>query len=100
MLKRRYANISLILVLPCKEQCNAWDEKEKEIYHYILSQADEVTYTSEHYFRGCMHKRNRRLVDISSHCIAYRTKPKGGGAYTMDYAQKEGLNIINLASMI
>lgn len=31
--------------------------------------------------RGCMLKRNRRLVDMSRGCIAYQTKATGGTAY-------------------
>ena len=70
-LKEKYPDVRLILVLPC------------------LSQT-----------RGCMHKRNRHLVDNSSACIAYLTDSKGGTAYTVDYAQKHGLNVYNIADHI
>ena len=43
-----------------------------------------------------MHKRNRHLVDNSSVCVCYLNKENGGTAYTVDYAGKKGLEIINL----
>jgi len=96
-LKKTYRQIKLILVLPCKEQTRGWPEKDKKIYDSILREADEIVYTSEHYYDGCMHERNRRLVDNSGVCVCYLTKNSGGTAYTVDYARRNGLNIINTA---
>ena len=70
------------------------------IYESIKEQADKVVYTSEEYTRGCMHKRNRHLVDNSSVCIAYLTESKGGTAYTVDYAKKHGLTYYNVADKL
>jgi hypothetical protein len=44
-----------------------------------------------------MQKRNRHLVDNSSVCICYLTKPTGGTAYTVNYARRSGLQVINMA---
>lgn len=96
-LRRKYSHIKLILVLPCISQADSWAEKDKQIYEDIKSQADKVVYTSEQYFRGCMHKRNRHLVDNSSVCVCYLTEDKGGTVYTVDYAKKNGLRVINIA---
>ena len=52
---------------------------------------------SEAYTQGCMHRRNRHLVDHSSVCICYLTGSSGGTAYTVNYARKQGLEIINIA---
>jgi len=68
-----------------------------ETYEKIKAQADKVVYTSDQYFRGCMQKRNRHLVDNSSLCISYLTGDSGGTAYTVDYAKANGLKVINLA---
>ena len=70
-LKPQYPHIKLILVLPCKTQENGWCESDKKTYNLIRHQADKVVYTSEHYHKGCMHVRNRHLVDNSSICICY-----------------------------
>ena len=71
-----------------------------EIYDSIKQQADKIIYTSNEYTRGCMHKRNRHLVDNSSACIAYLTESKGGTAYTVDYAEKHGLTVYNIADLL
>lgn len=96
-LKRKYPDIKLILVLPCLTQTRGWPAGDVEEYERIKSLADKVVYTSQEYTKGCMHKRNRHLVDNSSVCICYLTKGNGGTAYTVDYAEKQGLEIINLA---
>ena len=96
-LKERYPDVRLILVLPCLSQTRGWSREDIKIYEDIKKQADKIVYTSEEYTRGCMHKRNRHLVDNSSACIAYLTECKGGTAYTVDYAQKHGLTVFNIA---
>lgn len=56
-----------------------------------------MVYTSQEYTQGCMHKRNRHLVDNSSVCICYLTKESGGTAYIVKYAKERGLEVINVA---
>lgn len=68
-----------------------------EIYDDIKQKADKVVYTSQEYTRGCMHKRNRHLVDNSSACISYLTENKGGTFYTVNYAKSKGVEVINIA---
>ena len=96
-LRKKYPNIKLILVLPCLTQTRGWTPGDIAEYEQIREQADEVIYTSQEYIRGCMHKRNRRLVDDSSICICCLTKSSGGTAYTVNYAKKKGLKITNIA---
>lgn len=99
-LKNEYPEIKLILVLPCLSQTRGWSTRDIEIYEDIKSKADKVVYTSQEYTRGCMHKRNRHLVDNSSVCVCYLTESTGGTAYTVDYARKNGLTIINLGETL
>lgn len=96
-LREEHPHIKLILILPCLSQTRNWREKDIKIYETIKAAADEVVYTSEEYTRGCMHKRNRHLVDHSGVCVCYLTQSKGGTAYTVNYAKKQGLEVINLA---
>ena len=96
-LRERYPQIRLILVLPCLNQTRGWPQADVDIYEELKRRADKVTYTSEHYFQGCMQKRNRHLVDNSSVCICYLTKPTGGPSYPVNYARRSGLRIINIA---
>ncbi len=99
-LKTIYPQIKLILVLPCLSQTKGWSARDVEIYEDIKQKADKVVYTSQEYTKGCMHKRNRHLVDNSNTCICYLTEKSGGTAYTVDYARNNNLSIINLGEMI
>jgi len=96
-LRQSYPEIKLILVLPCISQAERWTSADRAIYREIIEQANKVVYTSQEYTRGCMFKRNRHLVDYSSVCVCYQTKATGGTAYTVEYARRRGLQIINLA---
>ena len=96
-LKTDYPQIKLILVLPCLSQADGWSSRDKDVYEKIKSSADKVVYTSEECTRGCMHKRNRHLVENSSVCVCYLTESAGGTVYTVDYAKKNKLLIINTA---
>ncbi len=95
-LKKEYPDIKLILVLPCLTQTRGWPAADVAEYERIKAQADKVVYTSQEYTKDCMFKRNRHLVNYSSVCICYKTKDSGGTAYTVNYAQKRGLKIINV----
>lgn len=94
-LKKDYPHIKLILVLPCLNQTRGWNEKDIALYEAIKEKSDKVVYTSEHYYNGCMQKRNRHLVDYSSLCICYLKESKGGTAYTVKYAEQNGLIVLN-----
>lgn len=96
-LQQQYPDIKLSLALPCKEQSKGWASSEIAIYEEIKAQANEVVYVSETYTRGCMHKRNRYLIDYSSYCIAYLNQRTGGTAYTVKYAMKQGCHVNNIA---
>ena len=96
-LRNTNPEIRLILVLPCVSQAKYWDKGDVIEYERIKRSADKIVYTSKEYTRDCMLKRNRHLVDNSSLCICYLTKNSGGTAYTVDYARRKGLAIVNLA---
>ena len=96
-LKQQYPHIRLILVLPCVDQTTGWKQDDIDEYERIKSLADKVVYTSTEYTYGCMHKRNRHLVDNSSLCICYLTKVSGGTAYTVRYAESKKISVFNLA---
>ena len=96
-LRTIYPEIKLILVLPCLDQAEKWNEEDKEEYERIKSLADKAVYTSGNYFNGCMQRRNRHLIDNSSLCICYLTERIGGTAYTVNYARDKGCMVVNLA---
>ena len=96
-MKKEYPQLRLILVLPCENQTRGWCGEDIAVYEDIKCRSDKVVYVSREYTPDCMHRRNRHLVDHSGTCICYLMKNTGGTAYTVDYARKKGLRIINLA---
>lgn len=95
-LMKDFPDIQLHLVLPCPEQTRGWGKAEIEEYEMIKRLANSVIYTSEKYTKGCMFKRNRYLIDMSSMCVCYLRKPTGGTVYTVKYAKSKGIRIRNL----
>ena len=94
--REKYPQIKLCLYLPCRGQEKAWSDNLKRAYAYILERADSHKYCAERYFNGCMHKRNREMLEGASLCVAYCGSDKGGSAYTVAYAEKKGIEVINL----
>ncbi len=93
-LKQKYPHIKLILIFPCLNQTKGWNEEDIVKYNAIKSQADKITVLSQEYYRGCMHKRNRFMIDNSGYCVCYCRKNTGGTAYTVDYAKKNNVTLI------
>jgi len=96
-LRESCPGMKLILVLPCLTQTRGWRLEDIAEYERIKSQADKIVYTAQQYTPGCMHRRNRHLVDHSGVCVCYLTKESGGTAYTVNYAKRHGVEIINIA---
>ena len=91
--RERHPQIRLALILPCKDQEKGWSAENALRYRRILALADEVSYVTEQYAAGCMHKRNRRLVQNSAVCVCYLEKTSGGTFYTVNYAKEQGLEL-------
>lgn len=97
-MKKEYPQLRLILVLPCEDQTRGWRSEDIAVYEDIKQRSDKVVYVSREYTPDCMHKRNRHLVDHSGICICYLTRSSGGTAYTVDYAWRKRLHVINIAN--
>ncbi len=94
--KQKNPSVKLVLFLPCRSQTKFWGEYEKSVHEYVIENADEVVYTSEEYWEGCMLHRNRLMVDGAGYCIAYCNAQKSGTAYTVAYAKNQGVEIIDV----
>lgn len=92
-LKKKYP-VKLRMVLPCKEQAVKWNYDQRLMYDEVLALSDEVVYISEKYENGCMHKRNKAMVDECDYLIAYCNRSFGGTYSTVEYAKKTGKEII------
>ena len=87
-LKKEYPHINNYLVIPYLS-FNVYD---KELFDSIIYPDGFEKYN----FKSAIPARNRYMVDNSSVCIAYKTSEKGGTAYTCKYAEKSGLEVVNL----
>ncbi len=95
-LKKENADIKLRLILPYKKDIKYYSSYERYKQKRLLELADSVDYVFERYLPGCFHTRNRRLVDLSSVCVAYLKKTSGGTYFTVNYAKEKGLKVIEV----
>ncbi len=90
-------DIELHVYAPCQGQSKRYPFREKALYKKILKHADYVDMPDSEYFDGCMKIRNYKMVDASGCVIAYYSGEfKSGTGQTVRYAQRCGLEIINL----
>lgn len=88
-MKKKYPKIRLMLILPCMDQDKKWNSEQKAEYRFILDNADSIKYISQKYITGCMHQRNREMVDNSDCVIAYCKRDFGGTHFTVSYAKSQ-----------
>ncbi len=93
----RNDNSSLVLVLPylTAEYANNQDSFEGYYDEIEICQA-----AAGGHFKSAIQTRNREMVDRSDLVICCIEKDKGGAYQTMQYAQKKGKKIINVAEII
>lgn len=89
-------DIRLTVIIPCVNQSEHWGYTAREMYAYIVSNADEVIFTSEEYTADCMKIRNAKLVEVCDVLIAYSGNARSGSAQTIRMAEKAGKLIFNL----
>ncbi len=90
---RELIDIKLHLIIPCANQDDYFNSEQKADYEMILENCDSHETLFDHYVRGCMHARNRKMVQMSTACIAYCQKTTGGAAYTVKQAISNNLPI-------
>lgn len=90
-------DITLIGVVPFRGQEDEWSTETQEIYRDVSRKCHELVVLNEKKVRGCYYQRNRYMVDRSSVLICYCSNKQGGTAYTLNYANKQGLTIDNLS---
>lgn len=96
IVSRNDSKICLVAVLPFEGQADRWNEKQRDAYFNTLGQCDEVITLHKHYAPDVYHERNRYLADHSGKLVCYYDGGHGGTEYTVSYAQKQGLEIVNL----
>lgn len=97
-LKKQYQTLKLIAVVPFIGQEKSWKTDLKNEYKRIIDSSDVVVILNQEYKRGVYHERNRYMVEKSNKIISYCDEKFGGTKYTLDYASRNGLELVNLVS--
>ena len=93
---RKEKEIYIIGCIPCKNQDYKFNLSQKKEYERLKKEADDLILVSENYSTYCMQKRNRFMVDNCFVLVSYLRKNTGGTFYTVKYAEKVGIPIINI----
>ncbi len=93
--EREIEPLNLVAVVPFRQQTKGWGQSDIGDYQRILSRCDSVVVLQEHYSSGCYYRRNEYMVNSSQRVLAY-CLGSGGTQHTINYAQKRGIDVINL----
>ena len=87
-------DVHLICALPHPDFEMRWSAEWQRRYQRILSKADLVKTICPSFSMGAYQKRNEWMVDHSSRVIAFYNGASGGTANTIEYAKKQGVDIV------
>ncbi|WMJ82988.1 SLOG family protein [Oscillospiraceae bacterium LTW-04] len=99
-LKSEFTQLRLIIVAPCADQADSWAAADQRRYERLRQAANDFICLETTYTPTCMRKRNRCLVEMSSACLAYCLRRRSGSAQTVALADAQGLDIIDVVSLI
>ena len=95
-LKEKHSWILLEMVSLFDDQAKSWTVEYRQRHDSLFKKADNVTATSNSFYRGCYHKRNRYMVDNADVVLACFDGKAGGTEVTMDYAEKNEVPVMIL----
>ncbi len=95
-LRAKHPDVTVEAAIPCPTQAADWPPAEQTRYRMLVKACDLETMVSDRYTPGCMQRRNRYLVDHASLLIAAYDGTSGGTQYTIQYAMRQGVNIVDL----
>lgn len=95
-LKHINSDIKLICASPFEGFEKSWQLEWQQRYKRIMMEADLIRYINPGYSRECFQTRNMWMIDRSSRLIACYNGENGGTKNTIRYAEKSGLEIINI----
>ena len=96
-LRERQPQIRIILVQPFPGYQRRWTPAQQARAAAVEARVDKVVVCCKTPSREAFLARDRHLVDNVGCCIAWCSRPTGGTAYTLRYAQKQGLRVWNVA---
>lgn len=88
--------VTIEAAIPYENQANRWPETDQIRYQCLVGHCDYETVVQRFYDRGCMHRRNRYMVDRSSRLIAAFDGSRGGTMYTVTYAMRHDVDVVIL----
>ena len=86
--------VRLVCASPYPEVAERWSERWKKLYHETLEESDAIAFIIPAYNRLCYQQRNEWMVDRSSRLIAVYNGSAGGTRNTIEYAQKQGCEVV------
>ncbi len=96
-LKTELQELTLIAVVPYRNQSEKWSDMNRSKYNAILCKADKTILLSENYYKGCLLRRNDYMLSQSCCLVAYYDgKNEGGTFYTCRKALESKLPVKNL----
>ncbi len=72
-----------------------WTASLRARQRKILAASDKVVYVRPAWENSLYLLRDRRLVEDSAFCISYCNRPRTGAAYTVRYALRQGVHVLN-----
>lgn len=96
-LRKIYPQIRVILVQPFQGYQSRWTPAQQARAAAVENRVDKVVICCRTPSREAFLARDRHLVDGSAYCIGYCTRSTGGTAYPLRYAQKQELQVWNIA---
>lgn len=95
-LREQYPDVTVEAAIPCPTQADRWPAAQRERYARLVAACDFETLVSQQYTSTCMQRRDRYMVDHASLLIAAFDGSAGGTRYTVEYAMRRGLDIVDL----
>ena len=95
-LRERHPEVTVEAAIPCPTQAERWPAAQRARYEALVERCDLETMVSAQYTPSCMQRRDRYMVDHASLLIAAFDGSPGGTRYTMEYALRRGLTIVDL----
>ena len=95
-LREMYWDVTLEAAVPGSRQSERWDEKGQARYEELVSLCDDCTMIDEGDYTESLLARNRYMVDHSCVLLSVYDGRPGGTQYTISYARKAGIEIIEI----
>ena len=95
-LRQRHPDVTVEAAVPCPSQADAWPPDQRRRYERLVAACDFETLVSACYTPACMQRRDRYMVDHAALLIAAFDGSPGGTRYTVEYAMRRGLEIVDL----